>query len=210
MSTSAYTDIVRLIRQKDRKGFELLYTTYGQKFYSFAVIRWFLSEDEAWEVVYQTLQTLVLKLPVHEFESKKHFENFLYKVFTNYLRQHYRRHRKKQTEEADFTISLRVAFADDEPADKDEAISAPELDEQAIQEYYRDDVAESPNLVALKCALRQLQPDERDILLLRAQNYTYDEIAKMLKIKNNQLKVKHHRSKQKLMQLLNKKTANHG
>ncbi|MDP4149341.1 MAG: sigma-70 family RNA polymerase sigma factor [Bacteroidota bacterium] len=210
MTSSTYNDIVSLVQQKDWKGFEMLYNTYGQKFFSFAVKRWFLTEDEAWEVVYQTLQTLVLKLPIHKFESKKHFENFLYKVFINYLRQHYRRHRKKQSEEVGFTISLQAAFAEDEPATNDDPGSAPELDTQAIREYYRDDVAESPNLVALKCALHQLKPDERDILLLRAQNYTYEEIAKMLNIKNNQLKVKHLRSKKKLIQLLNKKTANHG
>ncbi|HZE83889.1 MAG TPA: sigma-70 family RNA polymerase sigma factor [Puia sp.] len=210
MASFTYTEIVKLVRQKDRKGFELLYNHYGQKFFSFAVKRWFLTEDEAWEVVYQTLQTLVLKLPLHEFESKKHFDNFLYKVFINYLRQYYRRHRKQQAEEVDFTISLQAAFAADEPETKDEPASVPELNTLAIKAYYQEDAVESPNLVALKCALQQLKADERDILLLRAQNYTYEEIAKMLKIKNNQLKVKHHRSKQKLMQLLNKKNANHG
>ena len=210
MTSSTYIDIIGLIGQKDRKGFELLYNTYGQKFFSFAVRRWFLNEDEAWEVVYQTLQTLVIKLPLHEFESKKHFDNFLYKVFINYLRQYYRRHRKQQAEQADFTISLQAAFSLSEEDSESESADVLELNTEAMQAYYQEDAVESPNLVALKCALQQLEPVEKDILLLRAQNYTYEEIAKMLKIKNNQLKVKHHRSKQKLIQLLNKKNTIHG
>jgi len=210
MASLSYTEIVRLLQLKDREGFELLYNMYGQKFYAYAVKRWYLTEDEAWEVVYRTLQTLVLKLPAHEFESKKHFDNFLYKVFINYLRQHYRRHRKKQAEGSDFIISLDTAFALGDPETEDDKVSGVELDTQAIKAYYQEDAVESPNLTALKCALQQLRPEERDILLLRAQNYTYEEIANMLQITNNQLKVKHHRSKQKLMQLLNKKTANHG
>jgi RNA polymerase sigma-70 factor (ECF subfamily) len=43
---------------------------------------------------------------------------------------------------------------------------------------------------------------DRELLLLKAQNYTYDEIASILSIENNQLKVKHHRAKQKLINLL--------
>jgi RNA polymerase sigma factor (sigma-70 family) len=210
MASTSYTTIIRLLRQKDREGFELLYNTYGQKFFAYAVKRWFLTQDDAWDVVYQTLQTLVLKLPAHEFESKKHFENFLFKVFINFLRQHYRRHRKQQEGGAGLTISLEAAFAAGDPEGGADLGYGIDLDTQAMRAYYREDTVDSPNLTALKCALQQLKPKEREILLLRAQNYTYDEIAQMLKITNKQLKVKHHRSKQKLMQLLNKKTANHG
>src|SRR5262245_62107573 len=91
-----YKEIIELIIRKDKQGLEALYNLYGQKFYSYAVKRWSLDEDSAWEVVYQTLETLVLKLPGYEFESKLHFDNFLFKVFTNFLRQFYRKHRNQQ------------------------------------------------------------------------------------------------------------------
>src|SRR5688572_14823202 len=93
-----YQEIIKLILSKDKAGLEALYNIYGQKFYSHAVTRWNLSEDDAWEVVYQTLETLVLKLPEYRFESKGHFDNFIFKVFINFLRQFYRKHRHRQVE----------------------------------------------------------------------------------------------------------------
>ena len=39
---------------------------------------------------------------------------------------------------------------------------------------------------------------ERELVLLRMSNYSYDEIAKMLGIENNQLKVKFNRAKAKI------------
>jgi RNA polymerase sigma factor (sigma-70 family) len=61
---------------------------------------------------------------------------------------------------------------------------------------------ETPILQAISQALDKLKPIERDLLMLKVQNYSYDEIAKLLSIENNQLKVKHHRAKNKLVKLL--------
>ena len=54
---------------------------------------------------------------------------------------------------------------------------------------------------ALQKALLQLPEQERDLVLLRANDYSYDAIAKMLKMENNQLKVKFHRAKAKVQKL---------
>ena len=61
--------------------------------------------------------------------------------------------------------------------------------------------------LAMQKALQQLSEVERELLLLRMNNYSYDEIAVMLNIENNQLKVKFIRAKAKLqkktLELLN-------
>ena len=51
---------------------------------------------------------------------------------------------------------------------------------------------------AMQKALEQLSDVERELLLLRMNNYSYDEIATMLNIENNQLKVKFNRAKAKV------------
>ena len=78
-----------------------------------------------------------------------------------------------------------------------------QIDKKAFEEYYRTESIEPETIHNLKEALSKLLPVEKDLLLLKAQNYTYDEIAEILGIENNQLKVKHHRAKQKLLTLLN-------
>ena len=60
------------------------------------------------------------------------------------------------------------------------------------------------NLLLLEEALEKLSEEDRDLLLLRGQNFSYNEIAEFLKIENNQLKVKFHRAKKKLLQQIDK------
>jgi RNA polymerase sigma factor (sigma-70 family) len=210
-----YQDILKLIARKDKAGLEALYKVYGQKFYSHAVIRWNLNEDDAWEVVYQTLEALVLKLSEYTFESKSHFDNFLFKVFINFLRQYYRKHRHLQVEKYG-TENLFDDSSDPDAGGKDfsqetsgdESIDPSDFSvaKHALAEYYGTEVVENPKLVALRNALEELEEVDRDILLLRAQDYSYDEIAKMLKIENKQLKVRHHRIKSKLISIMDKNT----
>lgn len=194
-----HIEIIDKIKGGQKSGLEILYTQYGRKFYSFAVRNWGLSEDDAWEVVYKTLYTLVIKLPEYSFESKKHFDNFLFKVYINFLRQFYRDHRKLQIEKIGIDNLFGVGI-NEEGEDID-------IEPRIFSDYYRAETPENPKLIALKNALQQLDEEERDILLLRAQDYSYDEIASMLKIENNQLKVRHHRIKARLLKILNKNTS---
>jgi len=77
------------------------------------------------------------------------------------------------------------------------------IDKKTFTDYYQSESVEPEIMRTLNHALSQLAPIDKDLLLLKAQNYTYDEIAEILGIENNQLKVKHHRAKQKLINLLN-------
>jgi RNA polymerase sigma factor (sigma-70 family) len=203
-----YKNILALIDQKDKKGLEALYTLYGTKFYQFAVNKWELNEDEAWDVIYKTLETLVLKLPEYAFESQAHFDNFIFKVFVNYLRQYFRSHRKHQYDivYVDFTQQESENDTDasrdgaDGPAEPDPFRPIP-IDDHVFNEVYEVDIADSPRLSLLKQALAQLDHSDQQLLMLRAQNYSYDEIAQFLQIENNQLKVRHLRCKNKLKKL---------
>lgn len=194
-----YLEILDLISKKDKKGLEFLYTLYGGKFFSFAVEKWDLSEDEAWNVVYQTLETLILKLSQYEFESKKHFENFIFKVFINFLRQYFRSSRRKESDIHFEYINQDITSYNKNISNEQVEI---EIEKKDFDDYYKFEKIENPQLIALQRALKKLNEIDRDLLLLRAQNFTYDEIAEFLKIDNNQLKVRHHRAIQKLLKFM--------
>ncbi len=189
-----YSKIIEQIRNKEPDSLDTLYKTYGTKFYDYCIRKWQLTEDAAWEVVYKTLETIIFKGPAYQFESEAHFNNFLFKVLVNFLRQQYR---KKQAANPDLEL---VDLSDENGNVK---FIQNQIDKKAFEEYYRTESIEPETIHNLKEALSKLLPVEKDLLLLKAQNYTYDEIAEILGIENNQLKVKHHRAKQKLLTLLN-------
>jgi len=198
----SYLEIIQLINAQNKIGLEKLYDQYGSKFYSYCVRNWALNEDEAWDVVYKTLETLVLKISNYKFGTQVDFERFIYKVLINYLKQQYR---SKKLRERD-----RIVYVDF----NDEAGTFGQLTEYFnadVMHAYHSDEIENPELVKLNQALDDLEQVDKNLLLLRAQNYSYDEIAELLKIDNNQLKVKHHRARKKLLQILNNAIIiNHG
>lgn len=208
-----YHQILELIAVKDKKALELLYEKYGQKFYSYAINKWQMDTELAWESVYNTLETLLLKLPDYQIESQAHFDNLISKIFVNFLRQAFRKHRKRQ-----YDIEY-VDFNEQEAEDKDEidhedlhpsTQSSVPIDANLFNRAYETDVSENPRLTALKKALSGMDETERNILLLRAQNYSYDEIGKMLHIESKNLKVKYLRGKNKLRKLFeNNQTDDH-
>lgn len=198
----SYIEIIRLINTQDKLGLEKLYDQYGSKFYSYCIRYWSLDEDEAWEVVYRTLETLVLKISNYKFPMQVDFERFIYKVLINYLRQQYRSKKRKEKDS--------VIYVDFNVESGTTAQLVGHFNADALNTYYSEET-ENPELLRLNKALDEMEQMEKDLLLLRAQNYSYDEIAKLLKIENNQLKVKHHRARKKLLGILNNETIiNHG
>jgi RNA polymerase sigma factor (sigma-70 family) len=195
MNNRDYGTILQFIKEKAPAGLELLYERYGRPFHKYALDRWNMGEEEAWEIVYKTLETLVLKLPSYEFENQAKFDAFLFKVFVNFLRQRHREMRSKQLPQLEF-FDMDKEFV--LPGYVQEALT-----KRAFDDYYGSEVLENPQLRLLKASLEQLTPVDKDLLLLRAQNYSYDEIAALLGIENKQLKVKYHRAKEKLINLLN-------
>ncbi len=190
----SYKEIIRLLKIQDPSGLEKLYQAYGRPFYSYCVQKWSLSEDEAWEVVYKTLETLVLKIVNYDLLTQTDFDRFVYRVLINFLRQQYRSKKQKEIGQVvyvDFNSEVGVlnSFSN-------------YLDNTALESYYTQETSEHPELLRLKNALETLESIDKDLLLLRAQNYSYEEIAALLQIDNNQLKVRHHRAKKKLVEIL--------
>lgn len=198
-----YKTIIEQLAEKNKKGYESLYILFANKFYGYAITKWNFSEDESWDIVYKTLETLVNKLSNYKFESQAHFNGFVFKVFINFLRQQYRLNKTREKE-----INF-IRLGEVDYGEVDSALEGIETNKiegsfskEFFTDYYHNEGGENPKLIELKKALEKLDKNEQDILLLKAQNYTYDEIAQMLRIENKQLKVKHHRAKHKLLVLL--------
>jgi len=198
MSNHDYRTILQSIGEMDPLGLELLYERYGKPFFRYAVDRWKIGEEDTWELVYKTLETLVLKLPKYDFESEAKFDGFVFQVFINLLRDKQRKDRAQQMPKLEF-FDLEEEFK--LPGYVQEALS-----KQAFLDYYTAEKTDSPVLTKFKTALGQLSAPDQEILLLRAQNYSYDEIAGLLGIENKQLKVRYHRAKERLIKLLNEIT----
>lgn len=198
-----YLELIALIDAKDRRGWENLYLQYGRKFYGFAVSKWSFNEDDAWNIVYQTLETIILKISDYKIESQAHFDNLVFKIFTNFLRQEYRRLKKQEKEYQVLSYGEMDTAMNEEIKDeiKKENWQIP-FDEDFFKEYFETEETQNPKILDLEKALEMISPFEKDLLLLKANNFSYDEIAQMLQVENNQLKVKHHRAKNKLIKLL--------
>ena len=188
--------IVEQLKTDPEKGLKTLFDQYVDKLYGYAVTNWGMNEEDSWELISDTFYRLIDAVNEYEFESQKHFENFLFKVFKNNLRQWYR---KQQSEKQHITIvSLEETLV--EGGDSDEQLLEAE---EALKELdYNNsspDISENSKLVLLEEALDGLSAFDKDLLLLRAQNFSYRQIADYLNLENNQLKVKYHRAKKKLL-----------
>ena len=181
-------EIVQLVKENPRKGLEELFETYSNKLFSYCVSNWDFSEDEGWDVIYSTFETILDSIKGYDFESERHFENFLFKVFKNNLRQLYRKQK---------ALSDHIQFV---PLELDGLeIEGEKLFGQMHDENLK---VSSPQIELLNKALEKLNDSDRELLLLRGQNFSYEQIASFLGIEDNQLKVKAHRAKKKLVELM--------
>jgi len=195
-----YKEILEQINSSDyNAGVEALFAAYADSFYGYAVNRWGFSEDEAWDAVYQTLDKLADRLPDLDFSSQNQFDSYVFTVFKSFLSKGYRRKsRLKQ--------KMRFVSLEDTPEGtiKHENLLISGFDESFMDEFIEDKNAENPKLKILNEALNELNDFDKQLLLLRAQNYSYDEIAVLIDTENRQLKVAHFRAKERLIKQLNK------
>lgn len=199
-----YKRILELIISKEKKGLEELYYNYGKKLYSFAIKRWNFSEDEAWQIIYKTFDTLIDKLSGYTFESQKHFDNFIYKVFINFLREFYRK-KMATNQEIEFVnfSDMKNDYLDSILRDGSEEDIDLKIDKEVFFKYYIEEKIDNPYITYLGKALNMLTNDEKDLLLLKAQNYSYTEIASLMGSEEKNLKVTHFRARKKLINIIN-------
>jgi RNA polymerase sigma factor (sigma-70 family) len=169
-------------KELDKSSFvTVVYNRYGKKLYSYAIKNWNLNEDTAWDLIYKTIYKVVDSYSNYTFESEEKFASFIFKIFINYLRNHYR---------------------DNKAAKAFEFI---EMDDVNVSAKEVTGVSENSNkkLIALNEALEEMQDWERMLLLMRSEGRAYSEIATYIDKPENQLKVYYQRLKQLITKKLN-------
>ncbi len=170
------TDINSILKNKNKETVTWLYERYGKKLYRFAVAKWKVSEDDAWELVYKTLYNVIKVSDRYIFESEEKFTGFLFKMFVNFLRNHYRDTKTKGIVETELLEKHEKIIHDrKEPEEEKESTN--------------------PLMRCLQKALAILDDWQRVLLLMRAQDHSYEDISKYVSRPQDQLKVYHMRFK---------------
>lgn len=169
-------DINSILKNKNQETVALLYERYGKKLYGYAITKWKLSEDDSWELVYKTLYKAMNVADQYSFKDEGKFIGFLFKIFINYLRNHYRDTKAK-------------GIVTTELLDKHEKLSSDRKETEEEKEHT------SPLMRCLQKALAILEDWQRILLLMRAQDHSYEDISKYIARPGDQLKVYHMRLK---------------
>lgn len=177
------SDTAHRFLENPENGMVHCYNLYGRKLLHYAIRNWNLNEDQAWELIYKTLYRIRDTIKDYQFESEQKFQSFLFKIFVNYLRNFYRNENRKTkgvTEESlmDYHEGIQIAENSGE---------------------------ESRKMLCLKEELNKLEDWKRILLLMRAQNYAYAEIAKIVDKPESQLKVYYGRLRNELQEKMNLK-----
>ncbi len=174
-------ELLTRVRKKDKEAVALLYNRYGRKLYGYGVSKWHLEEDDAWDLVYKTLYRVMQVSDKYTFEDEKKFSGFLFTTFINYLRNHYRDNKNKGFETVEMT----------------------EKHERTLSQGEGESSKQSPSMICLQKALNEVGDWQRVVLLMRAQDFSYEEIAKYVSKPAEQLKVYYMRLKKAVTELVN-------
>ncbi len=175
----------KLDRLKRNDFIAELYKRYGRKLYAYAVHTWSLAEDETWDLVYQTLYKVIDSYKKYAFESEEKFASFVFKVFINYLRNHYRDHKK----DAEYAVTSDLdAVASLKDAGSSQQENAPDLKLKILQEE-----------------LEKMEDWQRILLLMRSDGRPYAEIAEYVNKPEEQLKVYYQRLKKLISDKVNER-----
>jgi RNA polymerase sigma factor (sigma-70 family) len=166
--------LIDTVIRKQPDAAEQLYRRYGTKLAGYGMRQWHLTEDDAWELCYKTLYSVLENAHKNSFATAQKFDAFVFTVFLNNVRNH---HRSAQAAGVAF-VSL------------DEA--APQLPQPP------DAPPDNEALNPLREALDALADWERMLLLLRSQGVAYAEIATLTGKPESQLKVYYMRLKKRL------------
>ncbi|MBC7862159.1 MAG: sigma-70 family RNA polymerase sigma factor [Bacteroidia bacterium] len=181
-------DLLKEIRKKDKNAVTVLYNRYGKKLYGYAVYKWNLDEDEAWDLIYQTLYKIIETIDRYKFEDENKFAGFIFTAFVNNLRNLYQKKKKQNTETVELNEKHGSFLTEDES-------------ENEI-------VIDSEQMKYLKAELEQLEEWKKILMLMRAQDYSYEEISKYVNKPAGQLKVYYMRIKKNLTEKINERIKN--
>jgi RNA polymerase sigma-70 factor (ECF subfamily) len=158
-----------------------VYNRYGKKLYSYAICTWKVEEDDAWDLIYKTLEKVVESYTNYTFETEGKFASFIFRVFINNLRNHYRANKR---------LPVNTSLNDHDGA------------EMPLQEKEH---SVNPKLKALNDELEKMEDWQRMLLLMRSEGWSYADIAKYVDKPENQLKVYYQRLKEQLSKKLHER-----
>jgi RNA polymerase sigma factor (sigma-70 family) len=170
--------ILLQLEKLDKDGFiTVVYNRYGKKLYSYAIVNWNVSEDEAWDLIYKTIYKVLDCYPKYTFASEEKFSSFIFKIFINYLRNHIR----------------------DTKVQRETELTSTDFIDPNIPETKDRSESTNKKLIAMNEVLDSMEDWERILLLMRSAGNSYSEIAAYI----NKPKVYYQRLKEKLAKKLN-------
>ncbi len=183
-------NVNKLIRRDRKKQLQLLFEQYGNQLYSYASRQWKIEPDVAWDLVYDSIYKVIDKLPDCSFEVEAQLKSFLFKTFINKMKNRIRDDKTKQ-----------------------KGVREIELNEESYKTSSSDNEKEiNPKVKLLNEMLDELEDWQRILMLMRAQGFSYTEIAKYVNKSEKNLKVYYGRLRKRLaekIELQLKKTHNH-
>jgi len=180
-------DLKKIIEQTDEERVKQLFKVYGQQLFAYANSNWKVGEDASWDIVYKTIYKLSKVINTHHFEVEQQLKSFLFKMLINYLKNYLRDERTKKGGHQEVDLN-------------DNIPSSAETKNV------------NPAIGKLNKALDELEEWQRILLLMRAQGFSYSEIAKYTDKPVKHLKVYYGRLKKQLEKkiMLNEKIEVHG
>lgn len=172
--------ILSKINSQPQKATELLFRNYSKKLLSYSKKTWQLNEDTSWELINETCFKVAKNYNQYQFSSEKQLNAFVFRVFINLLKNHFR---SQPTRE--------IAFSDFD------------LERNANSKPQNEVSPKSQKLIEVERQLEQLEGWQRDLLLLRSQGLTYKEISEYLGKSPKNLKVYYGRLIKQLKNNLN-------
>ncbi len=167
----------------DREIAECLYKAYGVNLVRYAIKSWQQDEDDAWEILYDTLYGFINLYSTQTFDSEKQVGALVWKIFRNKLRDKLRQ-KKRQ---GNFSIN---------GLDSLEAVL---LESSTVRDESTD---ENPILSELDSVMEDLNDWERQLLLCRANDFPYRVIEELTGRKKDFLKVHYQRLKKRISEKL--------
>ena len=182
--------ILAINNENDRRFVEDIYIKYRKKIYcvAFNILK---KEDMAEECVHDVINIVINKvinnLERFKLSDKNHFINLLVKCTRNAAINIYNREKKRRSFEVSMYINLNSHDFDEEETEIEIADDAENFDDILITEENKKRLSE---------LISELDVIYQDVLYLRYQMWmSNSEIAKLLGVSENVVKVRLHRAK---------------
>ncbi len=185
MNTDSVADIIRECKNGSRDAFRRLVEVYYQTAFSMAYY-WCGNRDAAFDLSQEAFVRIYQH--IRDYDNQKPFEAWLYTIVKNLCRNHRRRLK-----------SYRRLFRSYDSANLEQM--------SADNDFFRKSEKEENARIVWQ-GIKKLADPEREIILLRDfQDYSYDEIARILEIPTGTVMSRLYYARKKLSKILEDQNA---